>query len=553
MSNTNPQLHGLEREQEIARVLRPLIRDDVHSRDAMVRAAARLGMSVANAYRKRKALETSALSSVLTPKKRGPPPGRRYLRPDIERVIDDVLKDFFFKRQKPTIQAALQECHDRCKLEGIERSDWPSRTALTKRIKEKGLYHLLLRREGKEAARASKPQPGEFVADRPNHYWLIDHTSADIMLVDRIRRLVLGRPTLTLVIDAFSRLCMGFYVSFDPPSRVHAAMALVHAIFPKDAWLEQLGIPHAWPARGTPDNLHSDNAAEFRSVVMRRGLALLNIEPQYRDPDETQQGGLIERFVGSMMGDVHLLPGTTFSNVKARGTYDSEKAATMTLDAFVRWFALNVIRYNNTPHRGLQELTPTAVWQAACEAGWAPRTVGNADSAKVFIGFLPHEVRAVRPEGLRFAKRRYWADWLGELVLAGRRKAEVRYDPRDISRLWVEDADGAWRPVPFATPSGPISLAEQQAINAALRAQGLAAVDEEAMFQARQQQAAVLKEEAAKSRAARRTVERRERAISESRRSLQAADEPAPAAPAPPSSSRGFSTAIIDASDVEAW
>lgn len=286
---------------------------------------------------------------------------------------------------------------------------------------------------------------------------------------------------------------------------------------------------------------------------MRRGLALLNIEPLYRDPGETQQGGLIERFVGSMMGDVHLLPGTTFSNVKARGAYNSEKAATMTLDAFVRWFALNVIRYNNTPHRGLQELTPTAVWQAACEEGWAPRSVGNADSATVFIGFLPHEVRAVRPEGLRFAKRRYWADWLGELVLAGRRKVEVRYDPRDISRLWVADADGAWRPVPFATPSGPISLAEQQAINAALRAQGLAAVDEEAMFLARQQQAAILKEEAAKSRAARRTIERGERAISESRRSLQAADKPAPAAPATPSSSRSFSTAVIDASDVEAW
>jgi putative transposase len=38
-----------------------------------------------------------------------------------------------------------------------------------------------------------------------------------------------------------------------------------------------------------------------------------------------------------MMGKVHLLPGTTFSNIAAKGDYDSEKHAAVTLDELERW------------------------------------------------------------------------------------------------------------------------------------------------------------------------------------------------------------------------
>jgi len=40
----------------------------------------------------------------------------------------------------------------------------------------------------------------------------------------------------------------------------------------------------------------------------------------------------IERLIGTLMGRVHLLPGTTTSNVADRGDYDSAKSAGMNLD-----------------------------------------------------------------------------------------------------------------------------------------------------------------------------------------------------------------------------
>ena len=39
----------------------------------------------------------------------------------------------------------------------------------------------------------------------------------------------------------------------------------------------------------------------------------------------------MERLIGTLRGEVHLLPGTTFSSVAKRGTYHSAGQAAMTL------------------------------------------------------------------------------------------------------------------------------------------------------------------------------------------------------------------------------
>ncbi len=67
-----------------------------------------------------------------------------------------------------------------------------------------------------------------------------------------------------------------------------------------------------------------------------------------------------------MMGAVHLLPGTTQSSIAAKGDYDAESKATMTLSEFDRWFALEICRYNNSIHSSLG-CTPVAKWEALSE------------------------------------------------------------------------------------------------------------------------------------------------------------------------------------------
>ena len=63
--------------------------------------------------------------------------------------------------------------------------------------------------------------------------------------------------------------------------------------------------------------------------------------------------------IGTLMGLVHGLPGTTFSNVGQRGSSDSDKAACLTWEELERWLAVSVAKYYHLrPHEGLDGQTP---------------------------------------------------------------------------------------------------------------------------------------------------------------------------------------------------
>jgi putative transposase len=62
--------------------------------------------------------------------------------------------------------------------------------------------------------------------DRPFEIAHIDHTELDVELVFSRTGRNLGRPWLTLLVDAFSRRILAVYSTFDPPSYRSCMMAL---------------------------------------------------------------------------------------------------------------------------------------------------------------------------------------------------------------------------------------------------------------------------------------------------------------------------------------
>jgi len=78
--------------------------------------------------------------------------------------------------------------------------------------------------------------------------------------------LPIGWPTLTVLIDKFSRFPLGYYLSFAAPSAPAVVGALRHAILPKTlsvAALRQLPFDKDWPVYGIPMRLVVDNGLEF--------------------------------------------------------------------------------------------------------------------------------------------------------------------------------------------------------------------------------------------------------------------------------------------------
>jgi putative transposase len=116
------------------------------------------------------------------------------------------------------------------------------------------------------------------------------------------------------------------------PPFSYLCLALSHAVQPKDSWLAGRELQNLeWPAVGLPRSIHVENAREFHSDVLVRRCQEYGIQLIHRPVGRPHFHGHIERLIGTRMGAVHLLPGTTFSNVDEKGAYESEKRALLNL------------------------------------------------------------------------------------------------------------------------------------------------------------------------------------------------------------------------------
>ena len=276
---------------------------------------------------------------------------------------------------------------------------------------------------------------------------------------------------------------VGFHVSLESPSALAVSLVLSHAVLPKAQWLADRELHTLeWPMGGLPRALHLDNAKEFHSEALVRGCQEYSIQIDHRPRGLPHFGGHIERLLGTMMGAVHLLPGTTFSNVSERGAYQAEGRAVLTLPELERWLALQIAGvYHLSEHSALGK-TPLAAWQEGVAA--RKQTIRYPASAEeFFLDFLPALPRQIQKDGIHLHKIRYWesvlSPWAGRL----QEPLLVKYDPRNLSRVFVRDPQGRHWAVPYAElGQPPIALWELVEARKRLRQSEVREQTERAIF-----------------------------------------------------------------------
>jgi putative transposase len=484
-------------------VIRPLAAAPRLGKAAVTVAARDLGLSAPRVYGLLRMFRRQPLTASLLPTKPGPTKGTRRLAPAIEAKIDAAIEAVYLKPERPTLRRTLREVRQDCRAAGLTP---PSIRALRARISARNLRERATARDGAESAgNRFRQVHGGLRTARPLQIVQIDHTKVDVMLVDDITRACIGRPWLTLVLDVHTRLVAGLYLSLDPPSAAGTALAVAHAILSKSEWLADRGVPLAWPVHGIPELIHVDNGREFHSRAFTRGCQQHGIRLEHRPPATPRFGGHIERLMGTLMGRMHALPGTTFSNVSARGAYQAETEAVLTFREFERILALEVLGpYHNEVHATLGR-PPVAAW-ADGMAGTELRRPPDPD--RLLRDFLPFEERLARRDGIRLFGIQYQDGALAHLV-GTTMKLRVKYDPRDLSAVFVELPSGGDVRVPYADFSRPaITLWEHREASRRLHAEGRRQVDEHAVFAAVAEQRQVLMAAYEKSKAARRAVSR---------------------------------------------
>ena len=357
----------------------------------------------------------------LIPRRRGPTSGSRRLEPKREDIVSAAIETWRKSREPIPISRAIEEVARLAKTRGVKSV---ARGTVVRRLAE-------LVRVPKSARTLRQRVDETPRTRRALGVVQADHTVVDLVVVDELERRPIGRPWITIIFDIATRVVLGFHVSLEAPSATSVGLALTMACLPKARWLKEVGVDVDWPFCGLPEVLHLDNAVEFHSEALRRGCNRYGIELTYRPRGRPHTGGHIERYLGTLMRRVHGLPGTTFSNVKARGKYPSEKRATLTLRELETWLTLEIAgRYHSAIHRGLH-CSPTDAWRRATE-GAVPGPPKNPESFTV--DFLPLVHRKIGRGGFQLFHIRYWDPLLPRIFPSSQRQI-VRVNPRNLSRV----------------------------------------------------------------------------------------------------------------------
>lgn len=379
----------------------------------------------------------------LLPEKPGPKIGMRRMEMEREEIISGAIESEFLRREKPSFEHLYETISAACRSAQVKP---PCKNTVRKRVNSITAQIRTRKREGsKRAKEIHGTAPGHAPADCPLDRVEIDHTLCDVILVaDTPAREVLGRPWLTLAIDVFSRMVLGLYLSYERPSSASVAMCLANAILPKDAWLASNGVAGEWPCQGLMKEIWVDNAMEFRAVALRRGCEQFMTKLQYRPVGSPEMGATIERLIGTMMGRVHLIPGTTQSNTVKKADYDAQASACMTLREFTTWLTEQIVsKYHLGHHKGINKM-PITAWN---EYFGDKEPTFKGTQLEVLGAFLPASKRKLRRVGVEFKGGHYWSDrfipWIGE-----DRDVVVHYHPLDASVVYVR------------LPSGELAVAE---------------------------------------------------------------------------------------------
>jgi putative transposase len=373
----------------------------------------------------------------------------------IGEIVDEVIDEKYLNPQRFTVAEVYKELVVRIADENIYRGigdelPTPSERSLYDVINQLDEYEVIKARYGKRIADLRcgmykrGPQP-----KRPLERVEIDHTKLDLFVVDPITKMPIGRPTLTLAIDKYTRMILGFYISFHGAGFLAVMHCLRHAILPK-TYVKNVYpiVKHLWNVFGVPEMLVVDNGPEFHGDGFEDACLQIGTVVSYCPVKKPWFKATVERYFGTLNKELlHQLPGTTFSNIFDREDYDPAKNAVIPLNTLLEIVHVFIIDYySQRKHRGIKDI-PARRWSAAIEQ-YPPELPARREDLQVLLGDVEH--RTIQSNGIALFDLTYNDGALAHLR-KGRKghRFKIKYDPSDISVIYVLDPNNdKFIPVP---------------------------------------------------------------------------------------------------------
>ncbi len=418
----------------------------------------------------------------LVPLAEGRPGGRggRRLDPAIEKVVAALIDEGKLRvavGEVPAVSLNDLAAAARIRVSTLnrERGDDealrpPSRKVIGARLVAARLDHLLKRQ--RSALESHKEDTQTQVGSRPTRVYErveIDHSPIDLIVVDDVDRLPIGRPEATYAADGYSRYPAGLHVSFAPVSAQAVMSCLAQCILPEVPGQDirtLYGTEHGRQSYGMIETVFLDNERCNVGNSVREACGQLGTHFEQQPLGQPWLKGMIERYIRTHHNDLlHYLPGTTFSNIVRRGDYDPMAMACISYSAFKAIMHVWLYDiYAERKHAGLGKRIPARVLEEGL-LRYPPVLDHSAEHVRLTL--LDTERRNVHHYGIDINGLRYQGPALAplraRLQYAKDKEVKVNFHREDLGQIHVLDEfEGRWLTIPanpdFATYARGLSL-----------------------------------------------------------------------------------------------
>lgn len=228
----------------------------------------------------------------------------RKIHPDVLSIIASVFQTDWVHPWQKTNSALFGKVIVECENKGLHA---PSRNTFVREIRRLTTRSSVMKRFGVRMAYEMEPIPSipdghlTYTTPRhgthPFHIGHIDHTPIPMRLRSKDGKTIRQSAWLTLLLDAYSRVVLAFYVTFDPPS-YRSNMMLIRDCVRRHGRVPQFIVV--------------DKGKDFQSIYLDQLLAALRCHKLDRRTSQPRDGSVIEVFFNtSQSGFINNLRGNT--------------------------------------------------------------------------------------------------------------------------------------------------------------------------------------------------------------------------------------------------
>lgn len=297
----------------------------------------------------------------------------------------------------------------------------------------------------------------------PASLYQVDSTILDLYIVSSLNRnLIVGRPTLYLILDVYSHMIVSINVTLEPfNSYVGVMGVLINAMSDKQSFCAKYGVmieKKDWSVSCVPSRILSDRG-ELLSKYIEGAISNIGILIQNTQPYRGDEKGIVESAFKQIHSQMKpFVEGYVENGVNrvSRGSVDYRTKANLTLDEVTKIVIKCVLFYNNhhviSSH--IDEITieesipkiPSKIWEFGIKKKKGLLRVLDEDIIK--LNLLPIAECLVTAKGV-FFKKLYFVSkftlkdgWYEKSRTKGSFRVKVSYDPRDLSQIYYIKDEG---------------------------------------------------------------------------------------------------------------